>query len=535
MVARRSAEPVTHPTLGALVETLGPAVVDLVASPAGLDVEVSGVALMDLADGVRVEPGAVLLGVGIRGTDRAAAEIVRTAGEQHAAAVVVKEGSTELQRVATESGVALLVADTQLSWRRLDTLITTALETAPHFSGQTGSVAMGDLFALANAVAAMVGGAIAIEDPQRRVLAYSNLDGQLIDVEREQGILGRQVPNVKGIDELYRQLWSTTGVLRHEANVTSKLGRLAVAVRAGGEVLGSIWAVEGDTLLDSSAEAALADAGRIAALHLLRARNSEDVERRTRAEMLTALLQGHGSAVVAASRLGLPPSTKAVIVAFALVGMPDGGDAAAGAAADRLADLVSVHCEAYRRQATCAAVGPVIYALLPTGDGTRRLDALALDVVTRAGTALGVRVIAAIGPEDVRLEDLPAARVEVERALAVLAVDANGPQVATVDEVREQTILMQIGAMLDGRPDLELASLREMRETDEEKGTAHVATLRAYFDSLGDVIAAAERLSVHQNTFRYRLRRVGEVFGIDMTDPDTRLLLWLQLRLLDRP
>jgi DNA-binding PucR family transcriptional regulator len=36
---------------------------------------------------------------------------------------------------------------------------------------------------------------------------------------------------------------------------------------------------------------------------------------------------------------------------------------------------------------------------------------------------------------------------------------------------------------------------------------------------------------VHQNTFRYRLRRLSEVGEIDLGDPDTRLALMLQLRL----
>jgi DNA-binding PucR family transcriptional regulator len=37
---------------------------------------------------------------------------------------------------------------------------------------------------------------------------------------------------------------------------------------------------------------------------------------------------------------------------------------------------------------------------------------------------------------------------------------------------------------------------------------------------------------VHPNTFRYRLRRLVEMFGVDLEDPDTRLLLHLQLRLM---
>jgi DNA-binding PucR family transcriptional regulator len=44
------------------------------------------------------------------------------------------------------------------------------------------------------------------------------------------------------------------------------------------------------------------------------------------------------------------------------------------------------------------------------------------------------------------------------------------------------------------------------------------------------VPVAAERLHVHRNTFRYRLRRIEELAGIDLDDPDERLVAELQLR-----
>ncbi|MGW2222615.1 helix-turn-helix domain-containing protein, partial [Nonomuraea sp. NPDC001684] len=44
-----------------------------------------------------------------------------------------------------------------------------------------------------------------------------------------------------------------------------------------------------------------------------------------------------------------------------------------------------------------------------------------------------------------------------------------------------------------------------------------------------DVPRAAEALSLHPNTLRYRLRRIGELIALD--EPDVRLVLGLQLRL----
>ena len=67
---------------------------------------------------------------------------------------------------------------------------------------------------------------------------------------------------------------------------------------------------------------------------------------------------------------------------------------------------------------------------------------------------------------------------------------------------------------------------------DNEHRSNLVATLRAWLDAFGDVVAAADSVFVHQNTFRYRLRRVAEVGRIDLGDPDQRFAAMLQLRVL---
>jgi len=57
-----------------------------------------------------------------------------------------------------------------------------------------------------------------------------------------------------------------------------------------------------------------------------------------------------------------------------------------------------------------------------------------------------------------------------------------------------------------------------------------VPTLRAWLDAFGDVNAAAAAVYVHPNTFRYRLRRLADVGGIDLGDPEARFAAMLQLR-----
>ena len=67
-------------------------------------------------------------------------------------------------------------------------------------------------------------------------------------------------------------------------------------------------------------------------------------------------------------------------------------------------------------------------------------------------------------------------------------------------------------------------------EYDRQNHTALLPTLEAYFES-GTSGDAAASLFVHRNTVTYRLRAVKRVTGLDVRDPDQRLLLEVQIRL----
>jgi DNA-binding PucR family transcriptional regulator len=69
----------------------------------------------------------------------------------------------------------------------------------------------------------------------------------------------------------------------------------------------------------------------------------------------------------------------------------------------------------------------------------------------------------------------------------------------------------------------------ELRHHDATHGTPYVATLRAWLDSQGDLARAAERLGVHENTMRYRLRRMAEVTPLGLDDARTRFAAMIEL------
>ena len=62
-----------------------------------------------------------------------------------------------------------------------------------------------------------------------------------------------------------------------------------------------------------------------------------------------------------------------------------------------------------------------------------------------------------------------------------------------------------------------------------------VNTLRAYLDSGQNIKQTAHRLRVHRNTVRYRIKRILDVLGVDLADPEQRLLVELGTRAMRIP
>jgi purine catabolism regulator len=72
--------------------------------------------------------------------------------------------------------------------------------------------------------------------------------------------------------------------------------------------------------------------------------------------------------------------------------------------------------------------------------------------------------------------------------------------------------------------------LRPLNEHDATGRGDLVASLRAWLSRHGQWDAAAADLGVHRHTLRYRMRRVEEILGRSLDDPDVRMELWLALK-----
>ncbi len=186
------------------------------------------------------------------------------------------------------------------------------------------------------------------------------------------------------------------------------LPRVAVAVRAGDEFLGSVWAALRKPLTPER-EKAFSEAAKLVALHMLRFRAGTDAENRLRADLVTTTLEGGAGAVEALGRLGLVDEP-ALVMAMGLA--PGQGEDHAHVTAERqrLAAALAVHLTAVQPRSAVALLGDVAYALLPVpGDHTHtreRALQVAANFLQRTGDRTGAVIgIGSVAEEPAALPD----------------------------------------------------------------------------------------------------------------------------------
>lgn len=528
------------PSLADVTANLDPEMLRVVRAPHAVGTIVRDVVVLDTADPRSVRAGAIVLGVGLSGSLGDAAVWVDRAGRGGAAAVVLRtdgEVDAEILTIAEAVGLAVLTVPPEMPWGQAYSLVRTSMVSAGAGErADAAGVPVGDLFALADAVAAAVGGAVTIEDPQWRVLAFSNL-GHPVDEVRRQTILGRAAPAEwqRRLEEegTGRALRTGRGVVHLQAQEAGFLPRIGVPVRAGTELLGTIWVAEGAKALDAAAEQSLERSADLAALHLISHRASEDIKRRTRGAFVREILEGRLPAAAEAYGAPLRAAAPYTVLVFE---MPAREASAQSADPERILSVISLFCEDMHTDAMCAMVDDRFWGLIPTptSDGRQRTVALAHRIVDRVEQAVGVALRTGIGVSVPEVTDVPRSRRGAEQALLVLARQDGLERVAHIEEVQTHAVLLELLTVGEERPSLLEGRLQVLIAHDEEAGTGHVETLRAYLDAWGDIALTARRLGLHANTVRYRVRRLEELSGLDFRDPDERFVTDLQLRLLAR-
>ncbi|MBX6383450.1 MAG: PucR family transcriptional regulator ligand-binding domain-containing protein [Microbispora sp.] len=265
------------------------------------------------------------------------------------------------------------------------------------------------------------------------------------------------------------------------------------------------------------------------AMERTRAEEGRRVERRL-AEQLIALACAGGDLAELSARLrtcGIDPAEPYAVVTATVRrrGAADGPDPAVlgGRVLEELLD----------RGVVAAAGADASVALVPLRGGTYPGDCDQLAARLRARTAVlaaGLPAITVSAGLSGALTGPQAIRGGVEEAgHARRMAEARGGGVVTSDEIYTHALLLAT-VPGDVRSSFAERLLGPLFDYDRRHGAELVRTLGAFLDCTGSWNACAERLHVHVNTVRYRIRRVEELTGKDLSSMADRVDFFLALR-----
>ncbi|AEF41234.1 PucR family transcriptional regulator [Hoyosella subflava] len=540
-------EPVT---LRELLSAFDLGLAELVDAPVGDAVMISSAALVESDDlSEEIDPNSPMpdlylhVGVNARDAVRWLARVSRQRPEIRPKAVMSKAAtkSSDLQTAARIAGVALIAVHPKARWDQVFPLIERILDRPhSHVTAPEDTLANpGDLFDLALDIAHHTGGIVSIEDAQSHVLAYSPTS-DVADQVRTLSILERECPRdyLQTLQELdvFGRLRKYDDVI--EVPAYDKLGiqpRLVIGIRrtsedrsAPGALAGTIWVQRGNTPFAPEAPDVLRGAAVIAGRVISQILSAPSNEERL-IQRLFAARGGGDDIATLASALNLPMTGPAAVIGFALTGS---GATIPATEVPRLNTMLQLHASSFRHDSVAAIIGDRAYVLFPGYQSVSSVSAWTRQVVEQFEAKRSITLRAAIAIPIPSIAHAAQARQEVDRVLNATADAFPELRVTTLAQSRTAVLLGEILDLIAQQPSLRDPRLGALLDYDAKHASALCESAVAYLAAHGEVRSAAKTLQVHPNTLRYRLRRLEDIAGIDLTDAADRLLFELQLALL---
>jgi sugar diacid utilization regulator len=442
---------------------------------------------------------------------------VTALADRHAAALVACDADTGvipsvLVAECTRLGVPLLEASVDLSFADVIERVGLALATERTGRGRPGrlmsAVARGaELDTLLAMGAAELGVPCWVVTPLGRVVAGS----------------GPELPRDR-IPVLVHEFLLTEG--RSHQVRGSGMTVVPVLDPGGPEVAKWFLVLDGPVRLGQPPhDETVAELAGLTGVQRQREQESRRVASQVAGTVLRAVLTGTARpAEIAATALaaGIDMRRPLRVLAASAPGAP------AGRAAAVLAELVAT-VQMSERPGLVGVVDEQVYALLPA-EGEP--DA---DLADRAKTALRLlepalaasRVVVGISSV-VAMAELRGAVQEAGRALELGESQPGRTRVVAGDEVAVHQLLLA-GVPDELRRTLRRRVLGAVFDYDAEHDGDLIGTLTVFLDCSGSWARAAARLHVHVNTLRYRIGRVEELVGIDLSDFAQRVDVYLAL------
>jgi purine catabolism regulator len=277
------------------------------------------------------------------------------------------------------------------------------------------------------------------------------------------------------------------------------------------------------------------------ALELVKKKAVAETERRLVGDFLDQLVAGNLGEDEITRRLtffGLDPQASHVVIVVEVDPEASGYAGKAGAErAARLAVPERLHATvdefmAERRQPCISAsrVDRVVVLLQPGARDEEALRRLAGELLAWAGEALPETTVSlGLGRPHTSLGDLRRSYYEASYAIRIRRLRGGRGFLADYGDLGSYSLLLG----LQDTPSLEVychSVLGRLEEHDLENGSDLLPSLACFLEANGHWGDAADKLFVHRHTLRYRMRRVQEITGRDLSEPQDRMEFWLALK-----
>jgi DNA-binding PucR family transcriptional regulator len=294
-------------------------------------------------------------------------------------------------------------------------------------------------------------------------------------------------------------------------------GRLVAIASPAADVLGVLALIDPAGQAGEQEQIALEHGATVLAMELARLRSLAETELRLRRDLVDELLSGtdEASALERAQALGhdLEKSHRVVVI--------EGH----GRVHDSSAFFLAV-----RRVARHLNAGTLLVA---RGDSVVVLSEADLDwekfrgmVITELG---GGRCRLGVGNSCTGPADFPRSHHEARLALRMQVLAKAEDRATSYADLGVYRILAEVES-----PEVVDRFVREwladLMAYDERKGSDLVHTLSRYLECGGSYDATSTALAVHRSTLKYRLQRIREISGHDLSDPNTAFNLQLATR-----
>jgi hypothetical protein len=390
-----------------------------------------------------------------------------------------------------------------------------------------------DLFDAVDTMARLLGGSVVVEDVDFRVLAYSAVPGQPNDEGRRSAILDRRSADrwLQWMEEsgIRERLINSNELIRLDNPWATSLTRYIQPIRAVDQLVGYLW-LYFETEPDAEAPRTMFEFAQLLAPEV--ARRGRALTENPGGHVLCQFLTGGLSANRVASILGVDEQSNIVVIAVDV----EATKSDAVIIRNRAVRALALYTQMHLASSLVGTVDQQIYLLYASPTRLEPDVAAIVRAISKHLTrAVQTKVRAAAGGIHQGLAAAGISRNEADLTLRVLRTKNDREHDGLFASMRHDIVLNEIVDVLRARPILLRGLLDRLITHDRQHNTDYVTTLRIYLDSFGDMRSAAELLHLHPNSLRYRIKRLTEIGGLDLSDPKLRLVLQLSFQMAPEP